>query len=198
MDRGPHTDSALTLARLASLVTSLVFVAFLVVGSSRAAFSATTDNVTNSVSAGTVALSDDDSGSVLFNVSSMAPLDSAAECIVVTYNGDLSVGSAVELYRSGAITGTGLDQYLDLVVEVGTGGSFGNCTGFTPSSTLYTGSSLQSFASSHTSYASALSTGWSPTGAGQNRTFRFTISLQDNNAAQGLNATFGYTWEVRS
>lgn len=198
MDRVSHSDSALSLARIASMVASLVFVAFLVVGSSRAAFTATTDNTGNYASAGTVALVDDDSGSVLFNVTGMAPLDSASECIVVTYNGDLTVGAPVQLYRSGATTGTGLDQYLDLVVEVGTGGSFGSCAGFTPTSTLFTGATLQSFASTHTAYASALSTAWSPTAAGQNRTFRFTISLQDNNAAQGLDATFGYTWEVRS
>lgn len=198
MDRVSHNDSAMTLARIASLVASLVFVAFLVVGSSRAAFTATTDNTSNSASAGTVALVDDDSGSVLFNLSALAPLDSGTECIVVTYNGDLTPGSAVQLYRSGSITGTGLDLYLDVVIEVGTGGSFGSCAGFTPSATLFTGSTLQSFASTHPAYASALSTGWTPTAAGQTRTFRFTISLQDNNSAQGLNAAFGYTWEART
>lgn len=198
MDRVSNSDSALTLARLGSMVASLVFVAFLVVGSSRAAFTASTDNTTNSVAAGTVALVDDDAGSVLFNITSMAPLDSSTECVVVTYNGDLAAGSAVQLYRSGSIMGTGLDPYLDLTVEVGTGGTFGDCTGFTPSATLFTGSTLQSFAATHTSYATALSTAWTPTGAGQSRTFRFTIALQDNNAAQGLNATFGYTWEVRT
>lgn len=193
-----YNNSAGRLARVSAFAFSSLFVTFLVVSTSRGAFSDTTDNATNTVSAGTVTLVDDDSGSVLFNVTGMAPTDSATNCIVVTYNGDLTPGSAVQLYRSAAITGTGLDQYLDLVVEVGTGGTYSDCTGFTPSSTLFTGSTLQGFATTHQAYASALDTGWSPTGAGQARTFRFTITLQDNNAAQGLNATFGFTWEARS
>lgn len=193
-----QSKSANRLGRVSAFAFSTLFVTFLVVSTSRGAFSDTTDNTGNTVSAGTVTLVDDDSASVLFNLSGMAPTDSATECIVVTYNGDLTPASAVQLYRSGVITGTGLDQYLDLVVEVGTGGTYSDCTGFTPSSTIFTGSTLQGFASTHQAYASALDTGWTPTGAGQARTFRFTISLQDNNAAQGLNATFGFSWEARS
>ncbi|MGH1489366.1 MAG: hypothetical protein ACRBK7_08245 [Acidimicrobiales bacterium] len=193
-----YNKSARRLARVSAFAFSSLFVTFLVVSTSRGAFSDTTDNTANSVSAGTVTLVDDDTGAVLFNVSGMAPTDSVSHCIVVTYNGDLTPGSAVQLYRSAAITGTGLDQYLDLVVEVGTGGTYSDCTGFTPSVTLSTGSTLQSFATTHQAYASALGTGWLPTGAGQARTFRFTLTLQDNNAAQGLNTTFGFSWEARS
>jgi hypothetical protein len=190
--------AALNLARVAAVGSALLFVSFLVVSTSRAAFSSTTGNTGNTASAGSVTLTDDDAGSVLFNVSGMAPTDAATECITVTYNGDLTPSAPVQLYRSGAVTGTGLDQYLDLIVEVGTGGSYGSCVGFTPSATLFTGNTVQNFAATHTSYATALSTAWTPTGAGQSRTFRFTITLQDNNSAQSLNVGFGFTWEAQS
>ncbi len=186
------------LAMVSALACSMLFVTFLVVSTSRGAFADTTDNTANSVSAGSVTLVDDDSGSVLFNASGMAPLDTVSRCVVVTYNGDLTPSAALQLYRSGVVTGTGLDQYLDLTVEVGSGGTYSDCTGFTPSSTLTTGATLQTFAATYQAYASALSTGWTPTGAAQARTFRFTLALQDNNAAQGLNATFGFAFEARS
>ena len=192
-----HQVSMLRLTKVAAFAFSLLFVSFLVVGTSRGAFSDTTDNVSNSVSAGTVAIVDDDSSSVMFNVSGMVPNDTAVNCIVVTYQGDITPSSPIQLYRSGANTGDGLDQYLDLDVEVGTGGAFGNCTGFSATSTLFN-NTLQNFAATHLDFASALGTAWTPTGAGQSRTFRFTLTLQDNNAAQGLSAGFGFTWEARS
>ena len=188
--------AALRLSRVAAAACSLLFVSFLVVGTSRGAFSDTTSNVANSASAGSVAIEDDDAGSVLFNVSGMVPNDTAVNCIEVTYQGDVTPSAPIQLYRSGANTGDGLDQYLDLDIEIGTGGSFGSCGGFTPSSTLFT-NTLQSFAATHLDYATALGTGWSPTGAGQSRTFRFTLTQQDDNAAQGLSAGFGFTWEAR-
>ena len=191
-----HRLSMMRLTRVAAFAFSLLFVSFLVVGTSRGAFSDTTGNVSNSVSAGSVAIEDDDSGSVMFNVSGMVPTDTAVNCIVVTYQGDTTTSSDIQLYRSGANTGDGLDQYLDLDVEIGTGGAFGNCSGFSPSSTLFN-NTLQNFAATHVDFASALGTGWTPTGAGQSRTFRFTLTLQDDNAAQGKSAGFGFTWEAR-
>ena len=52
-----------------------------------AAFVDTTDNATNTFSAGDVVLDDDDAGSVLFNVANMAPGDSRTRCIAVSYTG---------------------------------------------------------------------------------------------------------------
>lgn len=188
--------AVLRLTRLTAFSFSLLFVSFVVVGTSRGAFSDTTSNTGNSVSAGSVTIEDDDSDSVLFNVSGMYPDDTAVNCIVVTYEGTTAPSSPIQLYRSGANTGDGLDQYLDLDIEVGAGGSFDDCTGFSATSTLFD-NTLQNFATTHQDLASALSTGWTPTGAGQTQTFRFTLTLQDDNAAQGLSAGFGFTWEAR-
>jgi hypothetical protein len=114
----------------------------------------------------------------------------------VTYTG-VTPSQPVRLYRSAAVTGTGLDQYLDLTIEVGTGGGFGTCTGFTPTGTISTGT-LQAFMTARTDFSTGLSTTWTPSGSPQTRVFRFTLSVQDTNAAQAKNANFGFTWEAQN
>jgi hypothetical protein len=140
-------------------------------------------------------LVDDDSGSAMFTMTDMAPGDTDAECILVTYNGSLQ--SDVVLYVSpGDLTGTGLDSYLDLTVErsVGGIGSFGNCTGFS-GNLLYDGT-LDGFSSAYTNFSKGALWLWANTGDGS--VYRFTVQLQDDNAAQGLNATVTFTWEAQN
>jgi hypothetical protein len=177
--------------RALAMVASLGFVSVLVMTSSRAAFVDTTDNTSNQFSAGTVALSDDDSGTVLFNVSNLAPTQSRSNCVNVAYTGSLAAN--VHLY--GAASGS-LAQYLDVTIQVGTGGTFDDCTGFSPGSTLYTGT-LQSFAATRTNFANGLA-GWNGATNPSNRTYRITVTLQDNNAAQGLSAAADFTWEAQN
>ena len=172
--------------------TVLLTTAFIVTAS-LAAFSDTTDNSGNNWSAGTVILTDDDAGSAMFIVSDMAPLATVTECIVVTYSGSL-LPADVNLY--GVSGGTGLDAYLDVTVEEGSGGIFGNCAGFTPTSTIFTGT-LTSFAATHTNFATGAGA-WNPAANPESRTYQFTVTLQDNNAAQGLNATATFTWEAQA
>ena len=93
-----------------------------------------------------------------------------------------------------------LAPYLDLTIQVGTDSTpaFRDCTGFVSAGTLYTGT-LANFASSHTGYANGL-TAWDPTGtpSPDTRTFRFVLSVQNNNAAVGLTSTFGFSWETQT
>ena len=70
-----------------ALAAALMISGLLVFQSSRAAFTDTTDNTGNSLSAGTVTLVDDDATAVMFNVSNMKPGDSSQNCILVTYQG---------------------------------------------------------------------------------------------------------------
>ena len=175
-----------------AVVASLGFVSVLVVTSSRAAFVDTTDNATNSFSAGDVVLSDDDTGSVLFNVNNLAPGDSRTRCIAVTYTGSLTAD--VHLY--GTVGGSGLAQYLDVDIDVGSGGDFASCTGFVSSSTLFN-DTLAAFGSAHTNYVNGLG-GYAGATDPSTRTYRVTVTLQDNNAAQGLSATAGFTWEAQN
>ena len=52
-------------------------------------FSATTQNAGNEISTGSVALSDNDNGSAMFNITNAKPGDSWTRCIKVTYAGSL-------------------------------------------------------------------------------------------------------------
>jgi hypothetical protein len=158
---------------------------------SSAAFTATTSNGPSNWSAGTVTLSDDDSGTAMFNVSGLKPADNGSKCIAVTYDGSLAAN--VKLYASAAGT---LGSYLDLTVEQGTGGSSGSCSGFTPAATIYAGT-LAGFASSASNYATGVG-GFAPTGSAQTRTYRFTYTVQNNNAAQGASASGTFTWEAQN
>ena len=177
--------------RALAMLASLGFVSVLVMTSSRAAFVDTTDNTSNQFQAGTVQLTDDDGGVTrLFNLSNMAPTVMRENCIRVDYTGSLA--SNVHLY--GASSGA-LGQYLDVTIDVGTGGSFNDCTGFTGSN-LYTGT-LSNFAASRTNFTNGLQ-GWNGATNPSNRTYRIRVTLQDNNAAQGLSATADFTWEAQN
>ena len=184
------------LARAMAVAFAFLLVSFLVLNSSRAAFSDTTGNSANAISTGTIDLSDNDSGAAMFaSVANLAPGSIVDRCIDVGYTGSYDP-NAIVLYMPSAPTGS-LAPYLDLTVEIGadTTDAFGTCTNFVASSTLYTGT-VSGLRSTHSSYLSGLTT-WDPTGT-STRTFRFRISVQDNNLAQGLATTFDITWEVRS
>ena len=128
----------------------------------------------------------------MFEVTNMAPLDVVTNCIVVTYAGTLLPADVV-LY--GVSGGSGLDAYLDLVVEEGAGGIFNNCSGFSGSA-IYTGT-LADFAVAHTNFGNGAG-GWSPSANPESVTYRFTVTLQDDNAAQTLGATATFTWEAQN
>ncbi len=173
-------------------VASLAFVGVLVMNSSRAAFVDTTDNATNTFTAGDVVLSDDDAGSVMFDIANLAPGDARTRCITVTYNGSLVAD--IRMYAT--VGGNGLAGFLDTRIEVGTGGDFNSCAGFVPSSTLYTGT-LAALGPAHDSYANGLG-GFTDAVDPATRTYRITVGLQDVNAAQGLSADADFTWEAQS
>lgn len=136
-------------------------------------------------------LTDDDVGAAAFSATGLCPGASVSECITVTYAGDL-LPAAVRLH--GTTTGTA-DTYLDTTIEVGTGGTFGDCTGFTPSATIYTGT-LANFSTTHTNWTNGVAVftaNANPTA----RTIRFTVDVQDNQAAQGLSSTADFVFETQ-
>jgi predicted ribosomally synthesized peptide with SipW-like signal peptide len=168
------------------------------------AFSSTTSNSGNSFSTGTVILSDDDSGSAMLSISGGLPGDSDTGCIQVTYTGTLP--ATVRLY--GTTTGTGLDQYLDLTVTRGTkSDAFDSCADFVPDSTNYIGEgngvvydgTLQGYPDNYAAglvdpVAGSPETWTNP----ETHAYRFVVTVQDNNNAQGLTATQSFTWEARN
>lgn len=184
-----------TTIQLAAVVLALFLVGLLTVQGSRAAFTASTDNGVNNFSSGTVVLEDDDDGNVAFNLTGMVPGTTATRCINVTYTG--SVTANVHLY--GTVAGTGLASYLDTTIDIGTGATGGtgfDCTGFTGPSNLFT-DTMTNFGSTHTNFSNGLA-GFDGATNPTTRSYRITVALQDDDAAQGLTATATFTWEAQN
>lgn len=100
----------------------------LVYQASWSAFTAETSNPDNNWAAGSVTLTDDDANAAAFTVTNIAPGQSGTKCIKV----DATTGpaSTVKMYAADA-TGD-LAPHITVSVDIGTGGTFANCTGFTP------------------------------------------------------------------
>jgi len=183
-----------------AIAVSMVLVGFLVLSVSRAAFTDVTNNSANVVGAGTVDLVDDDTGSVLFNISTLIPDQTEVNCIVVTYQGTVSNPGAVKLYSGGFTDSGNFATYLNLTIEEGTGGSFGNCTGFVSQNTIESGGTLANFGTTHTNYANGAGV-WDPAATPQSKTYRITFQLDPAtpDAQQGESVTaLVFTWEVQS
>ncbi len=144
-------------------------------------------------SAGPVSIGANDSGLAMFDQPLMAPGQTVENCVVVTYSGS-QLPSDVSLYES--VSGTGLDAYLNMTIEVGTGGRFGDCTGFISTGTGFSGT-LAEFGAAHTNFANGLRV-WSPTTTPESRTYRFALTLQDDNKAQGKSLSVSFTWEAQN
>jgi len=181
--------------RLSAALISVFAAALLAFQSTTAAFSATTENAGNAFAAGSVTLSDNDSGTAMFNLPNMKPNDAAVGCIEVTYSGSLDP----EVRTYGASTaGDGLELYLDLTIERGTGtcAAFGTAT---PVWTNGTDGDLGVYLGAVTNYATGKDN-WQPTGGGPADVvpYRFTMALQDNTLAQAKTVTVTFTWEAQN
>jgi hypothetical protein len=183
------------MAKAGAIGAGLVAVSLFVVNSTQAAFFASTHNGSNSFTAGTVVLADDDSGSLMFNLSGMKPNTTTAKCVNVTYTGSLPAD--VKLY--GEVGGTGLAPYLTTSIDVGTdaaGGEAMSCDGFTSAANLHN-TTLADFGSAHTNFGNGAG-GFAGATNPTTRSYRVTVTLQDNNEAQGKTATAAFTWEAQN
>ncbi|HET7416228.1 MAG TPA: hypothetical protein VFJ61_01175 [Solirubrobacterales bacterium] len=167
------------------------------------AFSSTTTNAGNTITAGTVAIADNDAGAAMYSLTSAKPGESVSKCIKVTYTGSLD--SDVRIYTTSTIGSLG--QYVDLTITPGTQATstFPSCTGFTADSggALYTGT-LQNFGTTKNSYANGVvdypgtGTKWATNEA---VVYQVTATLQSSapDAAQGLTTgAHTFTWEARN
>jgi hypothetical protein len=167
-------------------------------------FSSTSANPSNSFSAGTVSLGDNDASASVLSLSSVRPGGTSSGCIRVTYSGTLA--SAVHLY--GSTTGS-LAQYITLTITRGTetAPSFPSCSTFTADSTNYIGSgagvvytgTLSNFSSTNANFATGLvdPSTWA---ASNSHSFEFTLTLPSGAAAaaQGLSSTATFTWGAQN
>ena len=191
---------AAALARVAVVMLALVAASLLVLNSSRAAFSDTADSTGNSLAAGTVDLVDDDVGMAMFTVPNMAPGDSVTKCITVTYSGSIANPAAVRVYSGNYTDSAALADFLILTIEEGTGGSFVDCSGFILENTIESGSTLATFDTTHTDYASGARV-WDPSSTPESKTYRvtFELDLATPDSEEGASVTaLAITWEVLS
>ena len=186
-----NRSALIPLARITAIVAAMLLLTLLIVTTSRAAFTDTTENAANSFASGSVVITDDDGGSAMFAATAMTPGEPVIECITLTYSGSL-VPADIRTY---GVSADVLATYLDTTIEIGSGGSFGDCSSFTPASTLYTGT-LANFSATHTDWTSGLAT-FTAAANPTSQTLRFTVDVQDDPAAMTQSATATFTWEAQ-
>lgn len=136
------------------------------------------------------AVADDDAGTALFQLTALVPGETQTRCITVSHDGPTPDG----IRLTGSADGGDLRQFLRFSVEKGSGGHFGDCSGF--AGTQVFEGSLAEFVGLHHDYESGLVT-LTPTQPGST-TFRLRVTLDDVAAAQGKTATASFAWEARS
>ncbi|MHC5794661.1 hypothetical protein ACVXZ4_00735 [Lacisediminihabitans sp. FW035] len=168
-----------------------------------AAFTAQTQNVGNSWSTGSVNLTDDDLGAATFQLTNVKPGDTGTNCIKVTSTS--SVPGVVKTYiaRLGA---QGLENNILITVEIGSGGSFGSCTGFVADAVAAPAISIATAAAQSTDYATGILP-WTTTGvtSGESKTYRVTwkfdvtsMTQSQIDALQGKSVSDDVVWELQS
>ncbi|TFD93033.1 hypothetical protein E3T61_05520 [Cryobacterium lactosi] len=173
---------------------------------SNAAFSSSTRNPGNSWSTGSVALTDDDNGTAGFQVSNVTPGQTGAKCIVVTASS--SVPGVVKAYvQNLSPSAQGLEKYIDLKIEQGTGGSFADCTGFVANSVpVLPAASLATLSTVNNDYATGGSP-WTTTGnaSGESKTYKGTwtfdasgLTQLEIDALQGASTSIDLVWELQN
>jgi predicted ribosomally synthesized peptide with SipW-like signal peptide len=162
------------------------------------AFSDTTANSANSFDAGSVTLTDNDSGAFMYQVTGAKPGVTTVKCITVSYSGNLDAD--VKLYTT-TTTIPSAAQNINLTIEKGTavGATFPGCGTYTSQATIYNGN-LYDFQQNKGSYANGVSaypasaTKWV---TGDSLVYRFTVSVSD--AGNGVSSgAHQFTWEARN
>jgi len=188
---------------LATIVVLGVLIA-LIGGAVFSAYTSVATNDGNQFTAGTIGLTDNDAGTALFAVAGFVPGDTYTKCLTVNYQSTGGVQSAVRLY--GQSGGTGLVTYLDLQIRRGSSppaASPGDCTGFTADPTDYDGDGagviykgpLGSFGTNYATGTADPQPSWSN---GDSAVYQITITVQNNNLAQGLSATQDFSFEAHN
>ncbi len=204
--RGEHRGGRGLAVVASAVVFGMVASGLLVWKGTQAVFSGTTNNASNSWTAGTVTLTNDatnynsgtGTGNAMFTVSGMVPGDSGSNCLTINYTGN--VLTAVKLYATSVSDAGSMAQYLTLTVQEGTGGGYGNCTGFTPSVSgqpIYNGD-LSTFDTTKTNYSSGVGT-WAPSSASSTvYKFSWTFSSSAPSSIEGASTSTTFKWEAQA
>ena len=215
-----RTSLQSTTGRIAAVATALLLVLFLVLSVSRAAFTASTDNSGNSIEAGTVTLTDNDNGSALFTIADASPGVETVKCIQVRYEGAFDSGD-IKMYVTPAYDPIAEADYPDLgvlapyvdvkiesedlgdvpltdeVVECALFEAADLLTPLDDSPVVYDGT-LSQFGQSYANGESAPAPDEFTADGNSTRTFKVTVSVQNDPAAAGAGAAWDFIWETQS
>jgi hypothetical protein len=136
-----------------------------------------------------IALTSDAQGAALFPGTSLVPGRPATACAQVQTS---ATQGEVYIGLQGA-TGN-LLSYLQVVVSVGTGGTFGNCSQF-QGAAIYSGT-LAGLEQPAANGATGVDTGWSPSPTLPQRSFEVTVTVADSNAAESAQANGIFVWAL--
>lgn len=193
---------------IAALATPVAVIAAgaLVYQASYAAFTGSTNNTGNEWSTGSVNLTDDDNGVAMFRITNLLPGQAGADCIKVTANA--SVPSIVKGYTVSPdiANAKGLENRIKIDLHSGTGGSFRDCTGFTPDDTIIEDIPLSYLMTEVTDFDSAEGEWIIPgTGGSEEKTYQISYEFDTAgmtqpqiDALQGAKVGVGLQWEMQS
>jgi hypothetical protein len=181
---------------------AVIAAAALVWQSSYAAFTGTTRNSGNSWSTGSVALTDDDSGTARFQASGMVPGATETKCIAVTANA--TVSGVVKAYAVNPVaSSSNLQDYVKVSAKYGSGGGFGSCDGFTAAGVSIPEMSLTTLAG-YSNFGNGAGS-WSVTAGSQTRVYEITwkfdttgLSQSQLDGLQGAQTGIDFQWELQS
>jgi hypothetical protein len=134
-----------------------------------------------------ITLAHDAGASALFRAANLAPGTTLTNCVKIQYRSP-GLERRVDLHAE--VTGDGAG-FLGMAIDVGHGGGYGNCAGFTADSPAYDGT-LAGFADAHPDVESALTL--RRVADIDELTVRFRFSVSTDNAAQGTTADAGFVW----
>lgn len=172
-------------ARAFAAAVSALIISTLVVSQSSAAIDPDGTVAGNSIEVGTVSLTDDDLGRSLLALEAMAPGRPIQECITVTYDGTIL---PVELTLDTQTVGD-LGPFLDVSIERGVGGGFGDCGDFEPTASVFTGTLGE------LDRKGAMGLGFIYN-SDESSVFRFEFELQDEADAVGRKSSIDFVWEA--
>jgi hypothetical protein len=190
--------------KLAATAAVLALCALLAGAATWSNLNATGTNPSNSFTTGTVKIGSNAGSSAVLSLTNAKPGAVSTGCVQVTYTGTLPAN--VKLHGTGG--GSGLDQYLTLVVTRGTftgTPAAGSCTGFTADTTNYIsqGAGVMYSGTLANWPATAATAQIDPTAAspeswttGETHGYQFQVTLANNTAAQGLTGTETFTFEA--
>ncbi len=163
------------------------------------AFTATTTNSGNTVTAGTVSISQHAGSTTLYSASNQGPGSTTVGCVRVTYGGSLA--SSVKLYSSSVTNGTAFNLKVERGSSLSSPDNTMNCTGFSSSSTPYD-ADLGSFASTYAGGVDGKAGGaaWATSDSVD---YRFTITVVDDPTPNAHTSALSsgahsFTWEARN